>query len=42
MKSDESKHDANGEGKHGKFKEYFKDGMPACVGKHGKGGKTGV
>ena len=41
MKTDQSQHDANGKLKNGVFKEYFKDGMLACVGKYRNGEKIG-
>jgi antitoxin component YwqK of YwqJK toxin-antitoxin module len=41
MKPDQSKHDADGKLKDGEFKEYFKDGTLACVGKCCNGEKIG-
>ena len=41
MKADQSKHDAGGKLKNGEFKEFFKDGTLACVGKYRNGEKVG-
>jgi len=41
MKTDQSQHDADGKLKNGVFKEYFKDGTLACVGKNRNGEKIG-
>jgi uncharacterized glyoxalase superfamily protein PhnB len=42
MKPDNSKLDADGKLKNGVFRESYKDGTLACVGKYRNGGKAGV
>jgi antitoxin component YwqK of YwqJK toxin-antitoxin module len=41
MKLNQIEHDADGKLKNGVFKEFFKDGTLACVGKYRNGEKAG-